>query len=205
MPLHAATDHNGTTYRSVKEMCEHWGIVLTTFYGRLNKGWSLEEALTTKANSTRLTEPAQDHLGNHFDTITAMCKHWGITTQIYYKRLNKGWELERILTTPPDRKPNKHKVIDADGREFKSIREFADFHNIPYSTALLRISKGMSVQELTEGSKRREVTAPDGTVFPNTSEMCRYYGVKRSTYQTRMEMGMTMSEALGLTNKDVKN
>lgn len=40
----------------------------------------------------------EDHLGKKFKT---MCEHYGIPESTYQTRKRNGWELERILTTPP--------------------------------------------------------------------------------------------------------
>lgn len=39
-------DHNGTRFKSVTLMCEHWGIDRKTYSYRIKQGLSVEEALT---------------------------------------------------------------------------------------------------------------------------------------------------------------
>lgn len=46
-------------------------------------------------------KPCEDHLGNPFKTMKAMCESYGIPYSTYLRRKKNGWELERILTTPP--------------------------------------------------------------------------------------------------------
>lgn len=31
-----------------------------------------------------------DHLGNRFDSVSDMCKHWGVNIQTYYCRIRSG-------------------------------------------------------------------------------------------------------------------
>lgn len=41
-------DHLGNTFSSVTNMLKHWGVFGSTFRYRMENGWSLEEALTSK-------------------------------------------------------------------------------------------------------------------------------------------------------------
>jgi hypothetical protein len=43
---------------------------------------------------------ATDHLGNEFSSVMAMCKHYGVRRQLYYKRMLLGWTQKMALTTP---------------------------------------------------------------------------------------------------------
>ena len=46
-------DHEETWFPSVRAMTRHWGIGRTTFRMRLERGWSLEKALTAPVWSRR--------------------------------------------------------------------------------------------------------------------------------------------------------
>lgn len=39
-------DHLGNEYRTIKDMLDAWGVTYSVYYGRLRKGWSLEQILT---------------------------------------------------------------------------------------------------------------------------------------------------------------
>lgn len=41
-------DHEGRVYQNQKEMCDAYGVNLSTFRGRRNAGWDLKKALLTK-------------------------------------------------------------------------------------------------------------------------------------------------------------
>ncbi len=54
-----------------------------------------------------------DHLGNAFETKSAMCRAYGITMNILYRRISRGWTLERTLTTPRQEQPaNIRKAVE---------------------------------------------------------------------------------------------
>lgn len=42
-------DHLGNTFRSFSAMCAYWGVSRDLVYYRLNVGWSVKKALTTKS------------------------------------------------------------------------------------------------------------------------------------------------------------
>lgn len=50
----------------------------------------------------------KDHLGNKYPTFKAMCKAYGLTYAVVYRRLTKfGFSLEVALTTPKNVKGYK--------------------------------------------------------------------------------------------------
>lgn len=44
-------DHLGNTYRTKSEMCNHYGVMIGTYNSRINRGWSVEKALTGKEST----------------------------------------------------------------------------------------------------------------------------------------------------------
>lgn len=62
-------------------------------YKKVKVAFNLADAKLDKPKSV-------DHLGREFDSRAEMCAHWGINSMIYHSRDMKGWDLERILTTP---------------------------------------------------------------------------------------------------------
>lgn len=41
-------DHNGVKYPTMKAMCEHYGISSSLYISRINRNWSLKDALEKK-------------------------------------------------------------------------------------------------------------------------------------------------------------
>lgn len=98
-------DHLGKEYASHKEMAEAYGLTWSAVYRRLNLGWALEKALTTKVGDSK--DCAVDHLGNEFCSISKMLDFYGIDRNTYSVRLNRGWSLEDALTVPKGCKRSK--------------------------------------------------------------------------------------------------
>ena len=91
-------DHLGKEYASHKEMAEAYGLTWFAVNRRLDLGWTLEQALTTKVGDSK--DCAVDHLGNKFCSISKMLDFYGIDRNTYSVRLNRGWSVEDALTVP---------------------------------------------------------------------------------------------------------
>lgn len=88
-------DHKGNIYQSLKSMCEAWKTNASRVAYRLNKGWSIEQALTVPVKGT-----CKDHLGNVYANYHEMCKVYNIKVSVFVSRKKKGWTLEQALTLP---------------------------------------------------------------------------------------------------------
>lgn len=55
---------------------------------------TIEEQQSNKSNVIHFT-----YNGSNY-TVDSACKKFGITKQMFYDRKHKGWDIERILTTP---------------------------------------------------------------------------------------------------------
>lgn len=92
------TDHEGNHYRTIKDMCEHYGIKPYVYQQRRRAGWSMREALTKPvATYVRTTKGVRDHLGNFYPTVKAMCKAYNIAEATYHRRRRQGASMEEAL------------------------------------------------------------------------------------------------------------
>lgn len=94
-------DHLGNHFGSVKEMCAFYNINPSTFHVRIFNGFTLKEALTSSKNCQRKIdeESRTDHLGNIFNSIADMCRHYKLKYSTYISRRRNGWTKERALLT----------------------------------------------------------------------------------------------------------
>ena len=99
---------DGKLYRTSTALAMAYGLAQSTVYGRLLRGWTLEQAVSSiKGSAGRKPSTYVDHLGNEYDGFYKMLYAYGITTGCYYGRKKKGWSLEQILTTPMKRVMDK--------------------------------------------------------------------------------------------------
>ena len=195
-------DHTGREFESIESMCEHYGVSVPTYYARLRKGLSLEDTLTWSV-APYGGVPIEDHLGNKFSSVKAMCRHYGIKPSTYRARINKGMSVEDALKLED---MNKISVKDHLGNEFSSINDMCRHYGIGASTYRKRIKKGMSLEdaltsEFITPKFSRSVSDHLGNEFDSISDMCKHYGVNYFTYIGRINRGMSVADALELEDK----
>ena len=203
-------DHLDNEYKSVSAMCAAYRIPISTFNGRIQRGWTLKDALTIPTEKpgpkVKHRKPIPDHKGRVWPSVGAMCEYWKIPEKVYWsrKRLLK-WPLEKILTTPvkdPTDAANAVSVTDHLGQEFKSISAMCRHWKIGLSTYRERRKRGWSIERaLTE--KENEViidtepcTDHMGNPYPSKNAMCRAYNTNRYAYESRLALGWTQEQAL---------
>ena len=203
-------DHLGNEYTSESAMCRYYNLPLSTFNGRMDRGWTLEQALTVpnKQQGPKINhrKPVPDHKGKIWPSVGAMCKHWKIPEKVYWsrKRLLK-WPLEKILTTPvndPEDAANAVPETDHTGRTFKSISAMCRHWKIKLSTYRERRKRGWSIEralttpEKEIGVKSKPCTDHLGKPYPSKNAMCHAYGTNRYAYESRLALGWTQEQAL---------
>ena len=103
-PSKPSTDYLGNEYPSISAMCKAYHIPYNAYRKRIDQRWSLKKALTTPLGDIEkgfYSTFSVDHLGNTYHSIKDMCKAWGVNNMTFTTRLNKGWSIEKALTTPP--------------------------------------------------------------------------------------------------------
>lgn len=137
------TDHLGRSFDSLTLMAAAYGIDNCTLRTRLKSGWSLEEALTVPVRHYTYRY-VEDHLGRVFCNVSEMCSYWGVSRSAYDLRKKRGWDLEKILTTPKDTpKPVKDHI----GAEYKSFRCMCKTWQKEPATVRDRLQKGATLKE----------------------------------------------------------
>lgn len=199
----AVTDHLGNQFISVQAMCEHYSITTSIYYGRLRCGYSQKKALTEdKQTQPKNSRQVTDHTGCTWQSVSQMCKHWGIKRSAYNARRKSGWSIEDALTKPTaELKPPKTVWTDHKGRTFTSLQELCKTYDIPRHCLYTRLIKlhwdlerALTTPIIIAGD---EVTDPFGNTFPTTRDMYNYYNVQESIYKHRTKkMGLTQQKAL---------
>lgn len=95
------TDHLGNSYDSITSMCETYRINPVTFSKRIQRGKTLEQALTesVRPRAIQTNRSCVDHLGNQFKSTADMCRYYGIDYPVYQNRIGLGWSVKDALTT----------------------------------------------------------------------------------------------------------
>lgn len=190
----SCVDHKGNTYNSLEEMCDFYGISTATYKNRLKDGLTVEEALT-KAKYSGTKKPIQDHLGNEYDSLKALCSAYGIKECTFIRRKNLGWSLEEIL----DKKGRK--FVDDFGKSWNSVLDMCSHYDIPYVTYRKYYNQGYTLKQIIDQDYIDWVTDHNGNKYKSVSDMCEAYNVNISTYNSRLKKGWSQERALTESSK----
>lgn len=193
-------DHLGNAYPSKAAMLRAYGLHDTTFDYRIGSGMTLEEALTTPKRDTRHTNdsPCEDHLGNGFPSKRAMCDHWRIPRNTYFRRIRDGWSLERALTEPVVSTCPGRKIYDHEGNAFDSVDAMCARWDITKEQYMVNIRNGLDVGPALTSVTGIPSRPRDhlGNEYASINEMCRAYGTNKSALRSRIELGWTLRQIL---------
>lgn len=91
-------------YKGKKQSLQEWADELNikegTIRWRLNHGYSVEKAFTTKVKTTKNSGKKYLTYNGKTKTVSEWGKSIGIDANILYARLQRGWTIERTLETP---------------------------------------------------------------------------------------------------------
>ena len=208
-------DHLGNKYSSKKEMAEAYNLSFTVFLARLNRGWTLKDALEKplgytyqikKEKNRKLINdvPCVDFLGNEFLTIREMCAYYNISCELYNKRLWAGWTQKEALTIPKRKNrnkrltsPNAKPCFDHKGILYNSYSEMANTYSINPGTLMKRLSEGWTIKDALERPIKNTVKDHLGNEFDCLADMLRYYHLSNSVFFVRYKkLKWTLEESL---------
>jgi len=87
---------DGKTYDNISAMCRALGISRSAYERRKNNPNQLEDTIKMRTAHT-----CYDGMGNEFPSLTAMCKHYEISRDLFYHRVNDlKMDIATALTTP---------------------------------------------------------------------------------------------------------
>ena len=135
-----------------------------------------------------------DHLGNRFDSLSDMCKYWGVNISTYCARIKSGMSIKEALT-------NEIGTVyeGLNGDTYTTLRDLAKAYGINKSTLKFRIKKGMSIGEaLTTNlynATKTYIGLNDDT-YRSLSDLARAYNLNKGLLVNRIKKGMSTQDAL---------
>ena len=190
-------DHLGQKYPDMKSMAKAYNINYGCLKSRLNRGWSIELALSI-GSVPHPSTVCYDHIGYEYPSRTAMAREYGISANTLQKRLNKGVSLKQALTLM-----NSRVVKDHLGKKYKSKAAMLNAYGVPRNTFDYRIAAGASLEDaLTAEPKSlrrvdgeyRQLQDSQGNTYRNLQEMCDALGISVSAYHTRRRLGIPVEQ-----------
>jgi hypothetical protein len=202
---YGAVDHLGNKWRTKSEMLKHYGLTFASFRFRINAGWSLKDALITKkCEKTANAIKCIDHLGNEFNSMTAMCRYYNVSYKAFRERIRSGRSLEQALTDESKSNGYRKRPVDHLGNKYYSYEEMCLAYNISTGTFRARINRGWDLEDaLTkpvecQGKNGKKCVDHTGREFDSLYEMCYYNDTTVSRCMSRLHKGQTMEQALSI-------
>ena len=135
-------DHLGNIYRSQKDMCAFYGITCKTLGGRLYRGWSLKDALTTPQNDTSIV-----YQGQEYPSLRALCIAFDLSEKVMaYRIKNQGLSVEDAVKYYEFYNKMAKPVI-YNGIEYESLTALCKTVNANYKVAASRLLAGDTLEE----------------------------------------------------------
>ena len=183
-------DHKGNEFKSLRNMCEHYGIGIQTFRMRMRYKWTLERALTQRI---RYFKRCKDHLGNEFKSELEMCRYWNIQLSTFRSRMSRNWSLRDTLTTPVLGVGASIPARDHLGRDYPSMSAMFRAWGWNVNHAFAKLGGGkVSIEELLTHSYKCDKFGNNqpckdhlGNEFKSLKDMCRHWNVNYSTFYAR--------------------
>jgi uncharacterized protein (DUF433 family) len=145
--------------KTVSEWGRQFGIKADSIYERLNRGWSVEEAITKKPDIAR---NRRDNVWIKYKGESLILADWSKRTGVSGKTINRrirdyGWSVEDALTKNPKRNPKGFKYLEFEGKSMTQA-EWAKETGIKPSVICKRLKRGWSVEDaltMPVGEKRK--------------------------------------------------
>jgi hypothetical protein len=96
-----------------------------------------------RKQTTRWT--CEDHLGNKFPSKSAMCKHYGLSSNTLDKRLKDGLTLKEALTKGVS--PFAYSIHDHHGQGYQNVNSMCRHYNIDPDLFTTRLRNGWTLEE----------------------------------------------------------
>lgn len=154
--LRCVTDHLGNKFNTQKAMLNYWGISEYSYRTRINKGWSLERALSTPSKTNRKVQEYSDFKGNIFSSATSLAKEYGVSTSTILKYLDMGRTSEEITYSLFQKSKKVSSIKDHLGNEFTTQSEMVEYYGLKLETFINRHRKGWSLEEALTGKRKKK-------------------------------------------------
>ena len=174
-------DHLGNYFETKSDLCRAYNISVKKLTARLNRGWTLERALTY--------DGVYDHLGNRFNTKKELCEAYGISMGAYIYRRKHRWSLEDTLTKP---------VIG--GNMIQGV-DRVDSNSVLNSDLTSGSDTAQSRVYDKKSFEKDVVYDHLGNEYNTTWGMCNAYKVKPVDYYRRLQAGWSLEKALTFKGK----
>ena len=179
----------GETYLRYADLADSYDIYEETLRHRIKANWTLRQA--TELDDPPIIKIEGEHwqVGELKFTSTAdLCKEFEIHVRTFKARLENGWPWLQACGLV-EREENTHLYK---AKEYSSIKELAEAHNLPYERVSSRLKAGLSLLEAMDpeenpkryGKKSVEI---DGVNYASLTEAAKKLDLTTTKLRKRLE------------------
>lgn len=141
-------DFEGRVFPSKAQMLSFYGVPKSTFDSRIERGYSLKDALTLPKLKNADKIECVDHFGRVFPSKRAMANFYNVGVSTLNSRLKSGLSVRDALTLEVSNKRVRGiECTDLRGRLFPSLKSMANYHNVHPTRLGYLIKKGYTPSE----------------------------------------------------------
>lgn len=192
--------YKGVTYPSKRHLVRalNPNMNTETFRHRLERGMSIEEALSDKKLKGNASEVVVG--GKTFESISSAARYYGVKASTMANRIRSGWSGDDCAS-----QDIRCGNITAFGITYKNKMELCEKLKLDYWHFCQRLFRGLTPEqainnEKTEYEKGLEFTV-DGKTFDTQKEAAEYYEMTPRMLSKRLFLGWTPEQAVGLVER----
>lgn len=192
--------YNGKKYSSISSFCKEYGLNYHTVMGRLDMGWSIEDAVSKSRKENGKPFSYND---KKYKSIYAYCKENSLNYQSVQSRLKRGWSLEDAISKPKKTTRTRN-IISYMGKEYDSVRALCKEHDLDYDLVISRLRYGWSLEDVLNRKKSEHDVLYDGKLYKSGAELAREHGISITAFKNRLHRGYSIEESIVISDIKLK-
>ena len=179
----------GETYLSYADLADHYNIFEETLRHRIKANWTLRQATELDDPPIMKRDGEIWQVGElKFTSTVDLCKEFEVNQRTFKARLENGWPLLQACGLV-EREENKYLY---NAKEYSSIKELAEAHNLPYERVSSRLRAGLSLLEAMdpEENPKRHGKKPieiNGVNYASLTEAAKKLDLTTTKLRKRLE------------------
>jgi hypothetical protein len=184
---------HGEQFPTRRAVAAAFGINRATFYGRLRRGYSPEEAVDKEV----AVNIPMTLYGKIYPSIGSAATAHNLPYSLVSKRRGRGWSDEEALTIPS----GIGTEATYGGKSYKTLKEACEVTGMDPRSASYRLNAGWDIETAldpnAEVDTRKSITI-NGQNYSTLSDAAREFGLKEITFIKRVRVGWTPEQAAGI-------
>ena len=142
--------------------------------------------------------------GKHFESVAAMCAHYGVERTKTHSRIQRGWTPEQAVgLAPREESLYRPKPVVINGKRYENLTLAAEAIGAKLTTVKARIEAGYSIEDAFLGRLKPRVGVRgkevefDGVVYASMAILGRKFNLTGTLVSKRLKYGWTLAQALG--------